>query len=155
MDTCFSKTNFISKKLGQMSTFGVFNGIGKDGNKISKILKEFFMDYFENNLTIKASSEKDNFYSILTKAFNDAEIYLKNNITINNPLNNNYVDLDFNGVTTCIVVYPNNNKNKLFVANIGDCQCILYTNSNYIKCCYTHNWKRPSESELDPVLQEF
>ena len=147
MDTCFSKTNFISKKLGQMSTFGVFNGIGKDGNKISKILKEFFMDYFENNLTIKTTSEKDNFYSILIKAFNDAEIYLKNNIIINNPLNKNYVDLDFNGVTTCIVVYPNNNKNKLFVANIGDCQCILYTNSNYIKCCYTHNWKRPSERD--------
>ena len=139
MDTCFSKINFISKSLGIMSLFGVFNGHGKDGYKISKILKDFFMNYFISNNNISVNSFKDNFYSILSKLFEDAQKYLIENFA------NFNIDVLYSGVTCSIILFTNQNRNKIYCANCGDCKCLLYTNGRNIPLSYEHKIERPSE----------
>ena len=139
MDTCFSKINFISKSLGIMSLFGVFNGHGKDGYKISKILKDFFMNYFISNNNISVNSFKDNFYSILSNLFEDAQKYLIDNFA------NFNIDVLYSGVTCSIILFTNQNRNKIYCANCGDCKCLLYTNGRIIPLSYEHKVERPSE----------
>ena len=139
MDTCFSKVNFLTKSLGLISLFGVFNGHGKDGYKISKILKDFFMNYFTSNNKIPVNSFKDNIYSILSKLFEDAQKYL-----IENFYNFN-IDVLFSGVTCSIILFTSENRNKIYCANCGDCKCLLYTNGRNIPLSYEHKIERPSE----------
>ena len=140
-NTCFSKVNFISKKLGSISLFGVFNGHGKSALEISRIVKDYFVDYFQNNNSIKVCLSHDNYYSILADSFANCQNYLiKNKEKLN-------IDIDFSGVTCCIVIYPNDSYNKLYCANCGDCKCVLYSNSNFIKLSYPHVPNRPSEAE--------
>ena len=140
-DTCFSKVNFISNKLGLISLFGVFDGHGKNGLELSRIVKEYFLDYFQNNNSIKVCLSHDNYYSILTEAFENCQNYLiKNRQKLN-------IDIDFSGVTCCIVIYPNDSNNKLYCANCGNCKCVLYSNSHFVKLSYPHVPNRPSESD--------
>ena len=140
-NACFSKVNFISKKLGSISLFGVFNGHGKNALEISKIVKEYFVDYFTNNNSIKVCLSHDNYYSILADSFKNCQNYLiKNKEKLN-------IDIDFSGVTCCIVIYPNDSHNKLYCANRGDCKCVLYSNSHFVKLSYPHVPNRPSEAE--------
>lgn len=87
---CFS--NFILKKLGSISLFGVFDEHGKNTLEISKIVKNYFIDYFKNSNSIKLCLSHDNYYSILTDAFISCQNYfLKNKEKLN-------VDVDFSGV---------------------------------------------------------
>ena len=140
-DTCFSKINFMSKKLGSISLFGVFDGHGKNALEISKYVKNYFLDYFENSNSIKVCLSHDNYYSILTEAF----LSCQNNLITNKEKLN--IDVDFSGVTCCLVLYPNDSNNNLYCANCGDCKCVLYSNSSSIKLTYPHNPERPSESQ--------
>ena len=140
-DSSFSKVNFISKKLGSISLFGVFDGHGNNALQISRVVKDFFIDYFENSNLIKVCLSRDNYYSILTEAFINCQNYLINNKDILN------LDVDFSGVTCCLVLYPNNSNNFLYCANCGDCKCVLYSNSHYVKLSYAHVPDRPSEAQ--------
>jgi serine/threonine protein phosphatase PrpC len=140
-DTCFSKVNFNSKKLGSISLFGVFDGHGNNALQISRIVKDFFIDYFENSDLIQVCLSRDNYYSILTEAFLNCQNYLINN---KDKLN---IDVDFSGVTCCLVLYPNNSNNYLYCANCGDCKCVLYSNSHFVKLSYPHIPDRPSEAQ--------
>ena len=140
-DSCFSKVNFISKKLGSISLFGVFDGHGNNALQISRIVKDFFIDYFENSNLIKVCLSRDNYYSILTEAFINCQNYLIKNKDILN------IDVDFSGVTCCLVLYPNNLNNNLYCANCGDCKCVLYSNSHFVKLSYAHIPERPSEAQ--------
>ena len=140
-DTCFSKVNIRSKKLGSISLFGVFDGHGINALEISKIVKDFFTNYFQYSNTIKVSLNHDNYYSILTEAFINCQNYLINN------KDNLGINVDFSGVTCCLVLYPNDSNNNLYCANCGDCKCVLYSNSHFVKLSYPHVPDRPSEAQ--------
>ena len=151
-DSYFSKLNFISKSLGLISLIGIFDGHGIHGHLISKNAKNFFLDYFENNMDLTLSITKDNYYTILNESFIKCQQYLINNSThLNYNINNS-------GCTCIIIFYPygnNNNKNKIFCANCGDCKCLLYSNNNYIPLSYQHNPERKSEGQRMKERVEF
>ena len=147
-----SKLNFISKSLGLISLIGIFNGHGIHGHLISKNAKNFFSDYFENNMNVTMSITKDNYYTILNESFMKCQQYL-----INNSSNLNY-NINNSGCTCIIIFYPygnNNNKNKIFCANCGDCRCLLYSNNSYIPLSYSHNPERKSEGQRMKERVEF
>ena len=140
-DLAFSKLNFFSKSLGLMSLIGIIDGHGTHGHIISKAVKNFFYDYFENNINMTLSLNKDNYYTILTESFIRCQEYLiQNNIDLN-------LNLNQSGCTCIILFFSNNftNKNKVFCANCGNCKCILYSNNNYVPLSYSHSPSRVSE----------
>ncbi len=140
-DLAFSKLNFFSKSLGLISLIGIIDGHGSHGHIISKTVKNFFCDYFENNINMTLSLNKDNYYTILTESFIRCEEYLiQNNIDLN-------LNLNQSGCTCIILFFSNNftNKNKVFCANCGNCKCILYSNTNYVPLSYSHSPNRVSE----------
>ncbi len=140
-DIAFSKLKFFSKSLGLISLIGIIDGHGTHGHIISKVVKNFFYDYFENNINMTLSLNKDNYYTILTESFIRCEEYLiQNNIDLN-------LNLNQSGCTCIILFFSNNftNKNKVFCANCGNCKCILYSNTNYVPLSYSHSPNRVSE----------
>ena len=138
-DIAFSKLNFFSKSLGLISLIGIIDGHGTHGHIISKVVKNFFYDYFENNINMTLSLNKDNYYTILTESFIRCEEYLiKNNKELN-------LNLNQSGCTCIILFFSHNNKNKVFCANCGNCKCILYSNNNYVPLSYNHSPSRVSE----------
>ena len=101
-DLAFSKLNFFSKSLGLMSLIGIIDGHGTHGHIISKAVKNFFYDYFENNINMTLSLNKDNYYTILTESFIRCQEYLiQNNIDLN-------LNLNQSGCT-CIILFFSNN----------------------------------------------
>ena len=124
-----------------MSLIGIIDGHGTHGHIISKAVKNFFYDYFENNINMTLSLNKDNYYTILTESFIRCQEYLiQNNIDLN-------LNLNQSGCTCIILFFSNNskNKNKVFCANCGNCKCVLYSNTNYIPLSYSHSPSRVSE----------
>ena len=138
-DIAFSKLKFFSKSLGLISLIGIIDGHGTHGHIISKVVKNFFYDYFENNINMTLSLNKDNYYTILTESFIRCEEYLIEN---NKDLN---LNLNQSGCTCIILFFSHNNKNKVFCANCGNCKCILYSNNNYVPLSYSHSPSRVSE----------
>jgi hypothetical protein len=97
-DLAFSKLNFFSKSLGLISLIGIIDGHGTHGHIISKAVKNFFYDYFENNINMTLSLNKDNYYTILTESFIRCQEYLiQNNIDLN-------LNLNQSGCT-CIILF--------------------------------------------------
>ena len=150
-DNYFSKINFFSKSLGLISLIGVIDGHGIHGHLIAKTVKNFFCDYFENNIHMTLSLNKDNYYTILTESFLKCQEYL-----IDNQSNFHY-NLNISGCTCLILFYPfdENNKNKIFCANCGDCKCYLFSNNNYVPLSYPHTPDRVSENQRMKEKIEF
>ena len=147
-DTSFSFINFNSSKLGEISLFGIFDGNGPYGKQISSIVKDYIINYFKNCDDMRVTLKKDNFYSIMYNAFTNAQNYL-----INNNLKLN-INMDFSGVTGCILLYPHNSTNKIYCANLGRNKCILYTMFGDIRLSYELYPKRPSEKYRISLLKK-
>ena len=137
----FSVTNMISKKLGKLSIFGVFEDNGIHGKTISSIIINYLIEYFEKSKEMIVCLEKNNFYSILHWSFLNAQKYLINNAKKLN------IDLSNSGCMGCILLIPKNNKNIFYCANSGKCKCIIYTNRGTDILCFTSCIERISERE--------
>ena len=138
-DISFSLLNISSVKLGEISLFGVLDGNGPYGKQVSSIVKDYIVDYFTNSSEMKVTLKRDNFYSIMYNSFVFAQKYLINN---NSKLN---LNLDYSGVTGCILLYPQNGTNKIYCANLGRSKCVLYTMFGTIKLSYELYPERASE----------
>ena len=138
-DISFSLLNINSVKLGEISLFGVLDGNGPYGKQVSSIVKDYIVDYFTNCSEMKVTLKRDNFYSIMYNSFVFAQKYLINN---NSKLN---LNLDYSGVTGCILLYPQNGTNKIYCANLGRSKCVLYTMFGIIKLSYELYPERASE----------
>ena len=138
-DISFSLLNISSVKLGEISLFGVLDGNGPYGKQVSSIVKDYIVDYFTNSNEMKVTLKRDNFYSIMYNSFVFAQKYLINN---NSKLN---LNLDYSGVTGCILLYPQNGTNKIYCANLGRSKCVLYTMFGTIKLSYELYPERASE----------
>ena len=138
-DISFSLLNISSVKLGEISLFGVLDGNGPYGKQVSSIVKDYIVDYFTNCNEMKVTLKRDNFYSIMYNSFVFAQKYLINN---NSKLN---LNLDYSGVTGCILLYPQNGTNKIYCANLGRSKCVLYTMFGTIKLSYELYPERASE----------
>jgi serine/threonine protein phosphatase PrpC len=138
-DISFSLLNISSVKLGEISLFGVLDGNGPYGKQVSSIVKDYIVDYFTNCTEMKVTLKRDNFYSIMYNSFVFAQKYLVNN---NSKLN---LNLDYSGVTGCILLYPQNGTNKIYCANLGRSKCVLYTMFGTIKLSYELYPERASE----------
>ena len=139
-DVSFSLLHIKSAKLGEISLFGVLDGNGPFGKQIASTVKDYIIDYFKNGNEMKVTLKKDNFYSIMYNCFTNAQKYLINNI---NKLN---ISLEYSGVTGCILLYPQNNSNKVYCANLGRNKCILYSMIGTIRLSYELYRDRASEN---------
>ena len=138
-DTNFCFLNMNSAKLGNISLFGIIDGNGPYGKQISSIVKDYIIDYFKNSEEMKVTLKKDNFYSIMYNAFTNAQNYLiKNSSKLK-------INLNYSGANGCILLYPHNNTNKIYCANLGRNKCILYTMYGTIRLSFDLYSERASE----------
>ena len=140
-DCIYTNIDLISSKLDEISLFGIFDGNGQYGKSIALAFKNYVVDYFLNCNEMRVTLKKDNFYSILYNSFVFAQNYLINN---SNKLN---INMNFSGATGIIVLYPHNNTNKVYCANVGRNKCIFYTMTGPIKLSYELYPNRASEKD--------
>ena len=138
-DINFSLLNIYSEKLGEISLFGIFDGNGPYGKQVAFAVKDYIIDYFKICKDMKVTLKRDNFYSIMYNSFTNAQKYLIENSTKLN------LNLYYSGVSGCILLYPQNNTNKVYCANLGRNKCILYTMFGTIRLSYELYPQRASE----------
>lgn len=158
-DNIIVKKELNSKILGKISLFGILDGHGENGKIIAKFIKKFLISHFESSLDIRASLNRDNYYTILSQAFDLASKELKifcNYNNINGSIQNKtgaiasplpILDCNFSGTNCILLLFPLNNPNKLFCANVGDSRCILYSITSLFPLSYDHKPNVPSERE--------
>lgn len=139
-DAYLAKMNINSKTLGPISLFGVFNGTGEQGHYISKAVKHFLLDYFENSTEMQTSRNKDNYYTILSNAFIATQNYLKNTLS-------KKYDCYGSGTTSLLLLAPENNTHIVYCANSGNSKCVLYSVTTSIPLSYEHYPSVSSERE--------
>lgn len=158
-DNLIIKKGLNSKILGKISLFGILDGHGENGKIIANFIKRFLVSHFESSLDIRASLNKDNYYTILSQAFDLASKELKSYCNSNNangiiqnktggissPIPN--LDCNFSGTNCILLLFPFNNPNKLFCANVGDSRSILYSMTSSFPLSYDHKPNVPSERE--------
>ena len=147
-DVSFSLLNINSVTLGEISLFGVLDGNGPYGKQLSSIVKDYIINYFKKCEEMKVTLKRDNFYSIMYNSFTNAQNYIINNISKLN------VNLDYSGVTGCILLYPLNNSNKVYCANLGRSKCMLYSMFGSIRLSYELYPERASERYRISLLQK-
>ena len=135
-DAVITKWDFISKTFGKVSLFGVLNGIGINGYYISHLLRNYFIDYFENQ-SIETSMNKDNFYTILSQAFTNANTFLKNC----------KYDCDFSGATGLLLFFPEGHDDIIYCANAGHSKAVAYSHTQSYPLSYEHYPSLISEKE--------
>ena len=121
--------------------FGVFDGHGKYGDIISTEVRDYFIEYFNNNCKFNDENDSEevkiqNFYNKITNN-NFNEIYnifnnLNSKLHKKNEQNNYYEN---SGTTTHIIIIINETKiknYKIIAINVGDSNSILITNENKI-----------------------
>ena len=129
-DCTFCYWNLLSLKLDEISLFGIIDGSGPYGKAVALAFKNYIVNYFKNGNEMKVTQKKDNFYSIIYNSFNHAQNYLKENSTKLN------INLNYSGATGIIVLFPHNNTNKVYCANVGRNKCVFYTMSGAIRLSY-------------------
>jgi len=129
-DCSFSYMNLFSTKLDEISLFGIFDGNGPFGKGIALGFKNYIINYFKKCNEMKVTLKKDNFYSIMYNSFINAQNYLINNSTKLN------INLKYSGATGIVVLYPHNNTNKVYCANVGRNKCVFYTMVGTIRLSY-------------------
>ena len=133
--------------------FGVFDGHGDNGDILSQEIRDYFIEYFNENHTYNQDSKitNENFMEIFKKVSNDDRLekvynlFTKNNFNelnklyenINNKIHNKYKENDFclkTGSTSNIVIVINDKKkdslNKIITINLGDSKSLLITQDN-------------------------
>ena len=138
-DCTFSYYNFTCAKLGEVSLFGIFDGNGPYGKAVAQGFKNYILNYFKTGSEMRVTLKKDNFYSIMYNSFVNAQNYLINNSTKLN------INLKYSGSTGIVVLFPHNNSNKVYCANVGRNKCMFYTNYGTIKLSYELFPHRASE----------
>lgn len=147
-DISFCLLNVNSSKLGEISLFGVFDGNGPHGKSVSAAVKEYIINYFINGTEMRVTLKRDNFYSIMYNSLVNAQNYIINN---NSKLN---INIDYSGVTGCILLCPHNKTNKVYCANLGRSKCMLYTMLGSIRLSYELYRDRASEKYRISLLKE-
>ena len=138
-DCTFSYYSLTSAKLGELSLFGIFDGNGPHGKAVAQGFKNYIINYFKTGNEMRVTLKKDNFYSIMYNSFVNAQNYLINN---SNKLN---INLKYSGSTGIVLLFPHNNSNKIYCANVGRNKCMFYTNYGTIKLSYELFPHRASE----------
>ena len=138
-DNIIAKSELISKVLGTISLFCITSGHGEYGNEISRFIKTFMLNHFEKDNDLSASTNKDNFYTMLSHSFDKALQSMKALF--------NEGSIALSGTSCVLVLLPLNSSNKIYCANVGDCRCVLYSINNSIPLSYEHKPSIPSERE--------
>ena len=138
-DCSFTYMNFYSTKLDEISLFGIFDGNGPYGRGIALGFKNYIINYFKTGNEMRVTLKKDNFYSIMYNSFVNAQKYLIDN---SNKLN---INMRYSGATGIVVLYPHNNSNKVYCANVGRNKCVFYTKVGAVKLSYELFPHRASE----------
>ena len=79
---------------------------------------------------MRVTLKKYNCYSIMYNSFANAQNYIINN---SNKFN---INMNYSGATGIIVLFPHNNTNKIYCANIGRNRCIFYSMMGTIRLSY-------------------
>jgi serine/threonine protein phosphatase PrpC len=137
-DQHYYKLNLSNEnnEYNDINLFGVFDGHG--GKAVSKYLKnnlpQFFITKFNKNIYQKKSVASEYFI----KVYN----FLQNKMLTNHP---RYVQ--YCGSTACVVIhYKKNNRNNLWILNVGDSRAIKCNNLNIAEqLSQDHKPNSPSE----------
>ena len=122
-DLCLVKINM--NNIEGFNLFGVLDGHGENGHRVSRFTRDFILEEIKNNITklnlkslqeIYASLKKDN-YSIIKNAYQK----------VDEEISKQKFNSNFSG-TTCVIVFQIGN--KLICANVGDSRAILIYNDN-------------------------
>lgn len=127
--TYFIRPNLPTKLLGTISLFCVLNGIGEYGYFICKKLSSFLIDYFSNSTTIPVSYNRDNYYTIISTAFKEANKYLK---TLT------YIDTSKNGASCLLLYIPSDGSSDIYCANVGNSKCVIMNYQRSSPLSYAH-----------------
>ena len=138
-DCTFSYYNLYTMKLDEISLFGIIDGNGPHGKAIALGIKNYIIKYFKVGNDMRVTLKKDNFYSIMYNSFINAQKYLINN---SQRLN---INLTYSGATGMVLLYPHNNTNKLYCANLGRNKCVFYTMVGALRLSYELFPNRASE----------
>ena len=147
-DCVLINTNLMTAKLDEISLFGIFDGNGQYGKGIAQAFKNYVVDYFKNGNEMRVNLKKDNFYSIMYNSFVHAQNYLINN---SNKLN---INMNYSGATGIVVLYPHNDTNKIYCANLGRNKCVFYSMMGIIKLSYELYPNRASEKDRIALFKE-
>ena len=147
-DCIYANINLNTTKLDEISLFGIFDGNGQYGKSIAQAFKNYVVNYFKNGNNMRVTLKKDNFYSIMYNSFVYAQNYLINN---SNKLN---INMNYSGATGIIVLFPHNNTNKIYCANIGRNRCIFYSMMGTIRLSYELYPNRASEKDRISLFKE-
>mgnify|MGYP002868435095 FL=1 len=138
-DCTFSYYNLYTMKLDEISLFGIIDGNGPYGKAIALGIKNYIINYFKVGNDMRVTLKKDNFYSIMYNSFINAQKYLINN---SQRLN---INLTYSGATGIVLLYPHNNTNKVYCANLGRNKCVFYTMVGALRLSYELFPNRASE----------
>ena len=133
-DSLAGKDSFKKRKINQdlylvkinmnniegFNAFGVLDGHGEYGHKISSFTRDFIIKEINNNLQKKGANSLSEIYSELIK--DDYFIIKKAYGNVDQELPKQKFNSDFSG-TTCIIVFQIGN--NLITANVGDSRAIL------------------------------
>lgn len=140
-DCVISLVGIKSSKLDTISLFGVFEGNGPQGRLVASLVRQYLVDYFEKSSAIIVDDTKGNFYSILCWAFVNTQNYLiKHQAELK-------INLQYSGCTGCILLFPHNNTNMVYCANLGRCKCVMFSNSGTTRLSFELCPDRASEKE--------
>ena len=135
-DALITKWDFTSRTFGKVSLFGVLNGIGINGYYVSRLVRNYFIDYFEKH-NVETSMNKDNFYTILSEAFANANAFLKSS----------KYDCDFSGTTGLLLFFPEGHDDTIYCANAGHSKAVAYSHTQAYPLSYEHYPSLISEKE--------
>jgi len=125
-----------NKELNKINFFGVFDGHG--GKKVSHFLKNNLPNFFINKHDKNIFKKNDSF----TKYTNQVYDLLQNNLKEQHPR-----AVEYCGSTACIGIQTiNNDKNYLWIVNVGDSRAILCDKkNNAIQLSIDHKPNIPEE----------
>ena len=147
-DCIYTNISLSTAKLDEISLFGIFDGNGQYGKSIAQHFKNYIVNYFKNGNNMRVTLKKDNFYSIMYNSFVYAQNYLIDN---SNKLN---INMNYSGATGIIVLFPHNNTNKIYCANIGRNRCMFYSMMGTIRLSYELYPNRASEKDRISIFKE-
>lgn len=117
--TYFLNLDGNNSEKDKINFFGVFDGHG--GKTVSKYLKNNVPKYFCNNNIDNYSNSK-----LVSKYINYVFNDIQNNLEKDHPRSCNYTG----STALCGIVAKHNNKNILWVANVGDSRAVLCNSKN-------------------------
>jgi serine/threonine protein phosphatase PrpC len=125
-----NQDSFLMDQKSSRKFFGVFDGHGYKGKKISEFVAKNTVSCFLEELK-KNCKNKENFKEKLAIVKSLKDVFKRVDKKLTKKIRNRK---EYGGSTACLVVIcKDNNKKKIFVSNVGDSRACLYRDGKVIQ----------------------